>query len=75
MKILRVCTGGEIQYAKNNPTDMPTAKHKEKVKETSDVLKGSREVLHDGSNAIVAQMVAFMNRVDGEIKTNRNTGK
>ena len=54
---------------------MPTAKHKEKVKETSDVLKGSREVLHDGSNAIVAQMVAFMNRVDGEIKTNRNTGK
>ena len=47
---------------------MPTAKHKEKVKETSDVLKGSREVLHDGSNAIVAHMVSFMNRVDGRLK-------
>ena len=45
---------------------MPTAKHK--VKETSDVLKDCREVLHDGSNAIVAQMLAFMNRVDGILK-------
>jgi hypothetical protein len=26
---------------------MPNAKHKEKVKETSDVLKDCREVLHD----------------------------
>jgi methyl-accepting chemotaxis protein len=45
---------------------MPTAKHK--VKETSDVLKDCREVLHDGSNEIVAQMLAFMNRVDGILK-------
>ena len=45
---------------------MPTAKHK--VKETSDVLKDCREVLHDGSNEIVAQMLAFMNRVDGMLK-------
>jgi hypothetical protein len=42
---------------------MPNAKHKEKVKETSDVLKDCREVLHDGSNEIVAQMLAFMNSV------------
>ena len=47
---------------------MPNAKHKEKVKETSDVLKDCREVLHDGSNEIVAQMLAFMNRVDGRLK-------
>jgi hypothetical protein len=46
---------------------MPNAKHKEKVKETSDVLKDCREVLHDGSNEIVAQMLAFMNRVDKEL--------
>ena len=47
---------------------MPNAKHKEKVKETSDVLKDCREVLHDGSNEIVAHMLAFMNRVDGRLK-------
>ena len=47
---------------------MPNAKHKEKVKEMSDVLKGCREVLYDGSNEIVAQMLAFMNRVDGRLK-------
>jgi hypothetical protein len=47
---------------------MPNAKHKEKVKETSDVLKDCREVLYDGSNEIVAQMLAFMNRVDGRLK-------
>jgi hypothetical protein len=34
----------------------------------SDVLKGCREVLHDGSNEIVAQMLTFMNRVDGRLK-------
>jgi hypothetical protein len=31
-------------------------------------LKDCREVLHDGSNEIVAQMLAFMNRVDGILK-------
>jgi hypothetical protein len=53
---------------KTKTRDMPNAKHKEKVKETSDVLKDCREVLHDGSNEIVAQMLAFMNRVDGRLK-------
>jgi hypothetical protein len=33
---------------------MSNAKHKEKVKETFDVLKDCREVLHDESNEIVA---------------------
>jgi hypothetical protein len=49
--------------------DMPNAKHKEKVKETSDVLKDCREVLHDGSN------VSLYEQSRWEIKTNRNTGK
>jgi hypothetical protein len=31
-------------------------------------LKGCREVLHDGSNEIDAQMLTFMNRVDGRLK-------
>ena len=49
---------------------MPTAKHKEKEKVKGNVrlLKDCREVLHDGSNEIVAQMLAFMNRVDGILK-------
>jgi chromosome segregation ATPase len=41
---------------------------RKKVKETSDVLNGCREVLHDGSNEIVAQMLTFINRVDGRLK-------
>jgi hypothetical protein len=38
------------------------------VSSNSDFLKDCREVLHDGSNKIVAQMLAFMNRVDGRLK-------
>ena len=48
---------------------MPNAKHKEKVKETSDVSKDCREVLHDGLN------VSLYEQSRWEIKTNRNTGK
>jgi archaellum component FlaC len=59
---------GKYSTLKKKPRDMPNAKHKEKVKEMSDVLKHCREVLHDGSNEIIAQMLAFMNRVDGRLK-------
>ena len=31
-------------------------------------MKDGREVLRDGSNEIAAQMLAFMNRVDGRLK-------
>jgi hypothetical protein len=48
-----------VRSKKTKTRDMPNAKHKEKVKETSDVLKDCREVLHDGSNEIVAQIKFF----------------